>query len=507
MGKKDVRTIAEFDRLVAKNKASDKHWYHGLKDKQLRGMLESDARMCVAILEAKERTEREAKERTEREAKERTEREAKERAEREKREKKEKKEAKEREKKAKEKEAKEREKREAKEREKREAKERETKEREAKEREAKEREEREEREAKEREEREAKEREEREAKEREAKEREERDSEEFGNSSIVIVSSWNIMCGIAIYTEDLLRELGRLDDGKYMGRFIVRGVKSLEHRIKNINGVTHLQHEFGIMKKPPKIKGRVIVTFHTIPYDIGDTLRKFESALDIVGYIVPCSGALDYMTGGTSKDVYVVPLGSKLISDDNAEITKEEARKRIGIPKNGINNMAIGFVFGFQSKNKNYERLTLAARNTGIHLIISGSIHNCGYKSDIKNNENVTILERHLDDKEIDLYALASDLLLFDYAEQDHYSSSASLHRTVGSGRPIICCDTKHFNDVQYRDGYLKFRNQQELEICIRYALANQESLGKASLEFARKTSWGEVARRHIDIYSKHTNL
>lgn len=332
-------------------------------------------------------------------------------------------------------------------------------------------------------------------------------NEELDKGNIVLVSTWHTMCGIAIYTEDLLRELEKLDNGKYKGRFIVKSVDSLKHKIKNKNGLTHLQHEFGIMPKPPKIKGKVIMTFHTIPYNIGDTLRDFESALDIVGYIVPCSGALEYMVGKTQKDLYVVSLGSKLISDDNIGITKEDARRKLGIPVNGINSMPIGFVFGFQSANKNYNRLALAAKNAGIHLIMSGSVHGCGYKSDIVNNENVTILERHLNDEEIDLYVLASDLLLFDYAKQDHYSSSASLHRTVGAGRPVIVVDTKHFNDIQEGESCLKFSTLRELETCIWYALANQESLGNASLEFAKKTSWKESARQHIDIYSKYMNL
>ena len=333
------------------------------------------------------------------------------------------------------------------------------------------------------------------------------DKEDLDKGNIVLISTWHTMCGIAIYTEDLLRELEKLDDGKYRGRFVVKSVDSLKHTIKNKNGLTHLQHEFGIMPKPPKIKGKVIVTFHTIPYNIGNTLKDFESALNIVGYIVPCPGALEYMVGKTRKSLYVVSLGSKLISDDNVGITKEDARRLLGISEDGINGMPIGFVFGFQSANKNYNRLVRAAKNTGTHLIISGSIHGCGYKADIMNNENVTILERHLNDEEIDLYALASDLLLFDYVEQDHYSSSASLHRIVGAERPVIAVDTKHFNNIQERDSCLKFSTPRELEMCILYALVNQESLGKASLEFAKKTSWRESARQHIEIYSKYMNL
>lgn len=329
----------------------------------------------------------------------------------------------------------------------------------------------------------------------------------YDRGKVILVSSWDTMCGIAIYTKDLLRELEKLDDGRFVDRFVVKDVKSLKHRIKNKNGVTHLQHEFGIMPKPPKIEGNVIVTFHTIPINIGTTLRAFESAIDISGYIVPCPGALDYMTGNTKKDVYVVSLGSQLISDENPEITKEEARSRLGIPEHGIGDMPIGFVFGFQSRNKNYERLLQAAINTGIHIVISGSVHNCGYISDVTNNDNVTILGKHLSDEEIDLYALASDLLLYDYAEQEHYSASASLHRTVGAGRPVIAVDTKHFNDIKEKESCLKFSTQRELEMDIWYALANQESLGKASLEYARKTSWRESAIQHIEIYGKYMNL
>lgn len=322
--------------------------------------------------------------------------------------------------------------------------------------------------------------------------------------NVILVSSWDTMCGIAIYTKDLLRELEKLDDGRFINRFKVKDIKSLKHRIKNKNGIVHLQHEFGIMPKPPKIEGSVVITFHTVPSDIGGTLKTFESSLDIVAYIVSCHGALEYMVGNTKKDLYVTSLGSKLIRDENPNITKEIARKKLGIPEKGIGGMPMGFVFGFQSKNKNYERLLQAAIDTGIHIIISGSVHSCGYMSNITDNENVTILGKHLNDEEIDLYALASDLLLYDYAEQDHYSASASLHRTIGAGRPAITVDTKHFNDIQEKESCVKFSTKRELEMAIWYALSNQEYLSNAALEYARRTSWRESAMQHVDIYSKY---
>jgi hypothetical protein len=44
MVRKEVRTLEEFDQLVNNNKVSGKHWYHGLKNEQLREMSERDAR-------------------------------------------------------------------------------------------------------------------------------------------------------------------------------------------------------------------------------------------------------------------------------------------------------------------------------------------------------------------------------------------------------------------------------------------------------------------------------
>jgi hypothetical protein len=313
---------------------------------------------------------------------------------------------------------------------------------------------------------------------------------------IVLVSTWNVKCGIALYTEDLYNEFNKLYPDLFMINPINRGM--LQNNIKA--KLTHLQHEFGIMPNPPPVEGKVIMTWHTIPRNMENAIRRFESALDIVAHIALCEGAREYIR--TAKDVHIVSLGSKLM-DNN--IKKEDAKKIVGLSHI---NKPIGFVFGYQSPNKNYARLTNAARSTGIHLVISGSTHCSGYRSNILNNEHVTFLNRYLTDEEIDMFALASDMLLLDYADQDHYSSSSALHRTVGSSRPIICARTKHFGDIREDvDGALKFSNQEELEKCIRNALERKEELGTKALEFAKRTSREEAAKQHIRIYRKYVDI
>jgi len=323
---------------------------------------------------------------------------------------------------------------------------------------------------------------------------------------IVFVSTWGVNCGIALYTKDLLESLDKLKPGL----FTVRNIDTVYSQKGKGKGtglsskLIELQHEFGIIPKPPEIGGKVIITWHTIPSDIEKTVKLFESKLNVVAHIVPCEGALEYLKPGvvTMKDVHVVSLGSRLMP----LVRKEDARQLLDFDRLGIADKNIGFVFGFQSKNKNYQRLISAARNTGLYLIISGSIHKCGYNSNIVSNEGMTVIDRYLSDAEIDLYALASDILLFDYTIQDHYSSSSALHRIVGAGRPVITVDTNHFSDID-RNIALKFNYQRGLENCIVRALSDHDRLGQLALEYAKRTSREEMAKKRLKIYSKYVDI
>ena len=108
------------------------------------------------------------------------------------------------------------------------------------------------------------------------------------------------------------------------------------------------------------------------------------------------------------------------------------------------------------------------------------------------------------------MYALASDFLLFDYAGKDHYSVSGAMHRIIGSGRPVICSDIRHFNDIENEKSCLKFKDHKGLERCIRLVLENpseRERLEMEARRYAEKTSWEKVAQKHIAIYRRYADL
>ena len=310
---------------------------------------------------------------------------------------------------------------------------------------------------------------------------------------IVLASTWNISCGIATYTRYLFDSLDKISSGTFAVNPINKGLL----KYKNDGRLTHLQHEFGIVPEPPKIGSKLIVTWHTVSKHTNDSIEEYEYDYDVVAHIVHTGHARQNIE--SSADVWAIPHGSMLIP----EMKKEDARRLLGINI----DIPIGFVFGFQSGDKNYGRLIDAASDTGMHLIISGAPHNVASLKNIPNDRNVTFINRFLVENEVNLYASASDILLFDYAAKDHFSVSGAMHRIIGAGRPVICSDVNHFGDIENGHNCLKFKDRKELERCIRDALRNSDQLGIAARNYAQRTSWENIARRHIEIYKRYTNV
>lgn len=323
---------------------------------------------------------------------------------------------------------------------------------------------------------------------------------ENAKKSVTLVSTWKIRCGIATYTEYLAREINKLG--------LCPNIVSVNDGIpdnKVTGKIVHLQHEFGIMPKLIKTDSRILVTWHTVTSNIGLTIGQFEKNGNIAGHIVHSREIADYLkTLNRRGNIHVIDHGSKII----AQIAKEEARQLLGTEMLGIkHDDKFGFVFGFQSRDKKYDELVAASHRLGIKLVISGAPHECGHTSDVAIKDNVVFLFRYLNDTEIDLWALASNILLFDYEKQKHYSVSGAMHRIIGAGRPVVCSRTNHFTDVRENEDVLKFDGQKELEQKIEEGLGDSQKLGKCALEYAKNSSWQNAARKHLDLYKSYTDL
>ena len=323
-------------------------------------------------------------------------------------------------------------------------------------------------------------------------------------SNIVLLTTYGIRCGIASYSEYLVNALNKTIPGSvFVHKMNSRDAK---YKIDGNETVIHIQHEFGIWPYHwPEISnnGKVIVTFHTISDSekMKSIIRKLEKYYDVAGYIVHNECARPSLD--TSKNIWTIPHGSMIIP----EMDKMEARRRLGLAEFG-REKKIGFVFGFQSGDKHYERLMNAAHNAGIYLLISGAPREDVKidKSIFKGKGGTFFISRFLNEDEVNLYALASDFLLFDYSAKEHYSVSGAMHRIVGAGKPVICSDIRHFSDIENETSCLKFKDTKGLERCIRLVLDNpneEERLGMEARKYAETTSWEKVAQMHINIYKQ----
>jgi glycosyltransferase involved in cell wall biosynthesis len=314
---------------------------------------------------------------------------------------------------------------------------------------------------------------------------------------ILLVSTWHVKCGIATYTEYLLNSLRKVSNSDLGFDVLpVNDISSLSQTMSA--GIVHLQHEFGIFPKIPEIDGKIIVTWHSIPFS-GISLNN---NMNVDAHIVHTQEAKECLEKCTSKPVYVIKHGSFLYPN----IDKSEARKLLDLNE----NIKIGFIFGFQSRNKKYIETIEAAKDLNLHLLISGATHRSSYR--VKDNlkmRKVIFLDRYLSELEVSLYALASDIFIFNYISTPFYSSSGAMHRLIGAGKPVICSDVAHFSELEDGKNCLKFKNKEELKACLKQVLNDEElseKLGRAALEYAEETSWDKVAREHVKLYEEIIN-
>ncbi len=327
------------------------------------------------------------------------------------------------------------------------------------------------------------------------------------DAKVTLMSTFGIKCGIATYTSYLLENINKYLEKENLNEpvdIFPMNDKKFIYKIKN--DIIHLQHEYGIIPKGMFIEGKVIITFHSVFTHPKVMLKQFENDLDVVCYIAHSKAAAKVLRENTNKQIYIIPHGSKVI-DFNHE-PKSLIRKELNFDKLGINDWdKCVFIFGFQSADKNFTRILNACKNTNMKVIISGAKHECEYENaSLKSGGNVILLNKFLDEKEVDMYSSACDLLIFDYISQKHYSVSGAMHRVVGAGTPVICSRINHFIDIVENEQCLKFYDQEELELKIKEALEKNEEYSKKALEFANSTSWEVSAKMHLDIYRKYMN-
>lgn len=319
-------------------------------------------------------------------------------------------------------------------------------------------------------------------------------------------------CGISTYTQYLSEAVGKhYHVGTY--RNIRAGVPE--------DGLIHSQCEFGIFPNEGDLLSDVyannpkVVTWHTVIKNPHPHHLQYCQAIDqeYDAHIVHTVLGKKWLSGYVSNPVYLIPHGTLLWNP----LPKEEARKKLGLPTDA----EIGFCFGFGAETKGFGEVVYVARRLERRpkflLIISGAVHPIvrehGEKvlKQLRANagKNVLVLGKYISERDVNLYASACDVLIFNYRTPSYISSaSGALKRVLAAGKPIVGPYDNRLDELV--DGYhiLKFQrgDLDDFEQTLELVLSDHEvaeRLRRNCRALAEQTSWERIAEKHMEVYGK----
>jgi FkbM family methyltransferase len=382
---------------------------------------------------------------------------------------------------------------------------------------------------------------------------------------VVQVSTWQVQCGIAAYTEHLCRGLS--DHGiewdvapidreltRYMSRRELR--EYFAELSDHFDGadIVHIQHEFGFFAgayhyresvanfrrvlRAAQQHGRpAFVTLHTVPFTIDWTVVDFsrlplEQAM-LIGarawWRTTLAPLLNrdavIVTGRTARRLLidsgvkagridVIPCGTPMRTGPAHAVDIAAARRRLGLDPDAT---VLG-IFGYLSANKGYRTVLQALERLPerFQLLLAGGPH--------PNDEHSAlgeVLERLEDEPELkgrvaltgylpesavhDCLA-ATDILLAPYRDRTQVSSAA-LAWVLASGKPVIASRVPVFRELIADSGCAELITPDSPgELALAAQRVADDALLRDAL-VARARTWcqdnsGEkIAARHAERY------
>lgn len=326
-------------------------------------------------------------------------------------------------------------------------------------------------------------------------------------------TTWHVRCGIAGYAESLIDaldaqgveslvhavDLERLRDGR--ADPIDEDLDRLIAEARDVD-VVHIQHEFSFFDRYSlhasnrrfarvlrALGGRpVVVTFHTHP-PFRDALlaliargsgglswpakfllnarnrwlqwqwrtqvgAQFEASGARALVHTRCTRhALIAESGFEPASVRVIPMGT--VARAPSGVSRVEARRRHGLPEDGVISVIFGFVQAFKGGDVAVRALARLPRH--FHLVFAGGPHpeaSVDVPADIMQlAASLGVADRvritgYVDIPTLDDYHAASDICLTPYVFGALYSGSAGTTWALSSGRPLIASDIPVFKEL-----------------------------------------------------------
>ncbi|MFU0827347.1 MAG: GDP-mannose-dependent alpha-(1-6)-phosphatidylinositol monomannoside mannosyltransferase [Lachnoclostridium sp.] len=357
-------------------------------------------------------------------------------------------------------------------------------------------------------------------------------------------------CGLATFTEDLVRELDKVglisnpkivavsnDHYEYSDRVIMElNQFDRDSYIKTADAINHsniellvIEHEYGIfggesgeyiLDLVNNLQIPFIVTLHTV---LPNPTNKQREILKLLGEKCAKVVTMAKNTRPVLEKVYNIDSSKIEVIHHGVPYRILEPREKLK-EKHGLSGRSIVSTFGLLSPGKGLEYgieaiAEVAKEHKDILYLILGQTHPCVkkksgevYREKLMNmvdslgiKDHVQFVNKYLTKDEIIYYLQLSDIYMTPYLGKDQ-AVSGTLAYAVGYGRVIVSTPYSYAVEM-LSDGrglLAEFRDAHSLAKHINYVLENPEAkkeMERKTLSVGRTMMWGNVANQYAELF------
>ncbi len=346
------------------------------------------------------------------------------------------------------------------------------------------------------------------------------------------ISSYNTKCGIATYSEFLLREFNsRFNITIFANSSDEVIEKSKESRVircwKSRNDISNqelsdnilernisvvvinfnfsffsIQNLKNIIEKLFKDRIKIIIIFHSVAditiKGLEASLKEIKDSLRLVNYLlVHTIDDMNFFKNIGLSNMALLPHGIQN-RDREIEIKEIKTIATYGflLPHKGV----LELIEAFAILKENFKDLKLLLINAIYPIAESEEYYKlCKQKiEELRLNDSIEMHTDFLTDHESFKLLDSSDLVIMPYRKTQE-SSSASVRYAISTMKPIVCTPQPIFNDVSDIVHFTKGFSPEEMAYSIKYLIENQNILYNKidrQKEWIEEHDWSYIARK-----------
>jgi len=330
---------------------------------------------------------------------------------------------------------------------------------------------------------------------------------------VALITSWKARCGIATYSANLAKALA--DQGVEV--FIVRlprfGALTPDLLQAVVDSVpvsevdlVHVQHEYGLYKNQ---EGGFYASLKALGKPLVTTMHSTGVLWNVDRVVAATSDRVivhnQFCLRRFGHPAEIIPHGC---SNVESNMPASEAKQKLDIQA----EVPIVGYCGFISDYKGLELLIEAVHGLPrTALLIAGGWHvepGTEYINELKRRSLALLPKRcrwlgYVPDDQLSTVYAAMDLVAY---PSRFSTESGALITALSHGKAVIASNLPPFKEKEREGALITFKDVRDLRRKARRLLEDEElrhQLEQGALEYAKRNSWANVARRHIALYEQ----